>query len=209
MARLEFMLGSLCGFSTPWIIFDKQCCLEKAASDAQHAADRNDSKEIYSIVRRLDGTTTKPLASIKDENGKLLSDSGEILSCWRMHFQKLVKARITGDLKGCGKPPCNGVYSSLRQWDELVEDALVAGRFVFRPTAKQVWRAIGKLRRDSGFSEDLLSTYILKAGGWELAMIVAEIINDIVRLEYVPIVWRGGKLVVVYKGKGSANVPDN
>ena len=60
---------------------------------------------------------------------------------------------------------------------------------------------------DSGVGEELLSAKILRAGGWSLAALVHEIILDAIRLEYVPIVWRGGRLVVLYKGKGSPLSP--
>ena len=105
----------------------------------------------------------------------------------------------------CGAPcSCGrggvGVYISA---------AAIVGRFVFIPSVKKVYRAIRALRGDSAVGEDGLSAFILQAGGWQFAVMIHQVIVDIIRLEYVPIVWRGGKLVVLYKGKGSAAVPDN
>eukprot|EP00972_Heterocapsa_arctica_P027399 4028760-Heterocapsa_arctica.AAC.1 len=56
---------------------------------------------------------------------------------------------------------------------------------------------------------DQLSASILQAGGWEAAAIIHELIQLIVRHGYIPIAWRGGRLVVLYKGKGSPRSTDS
>eukprot|EP00973_Karenia_brevis_P064300 8934666-Karenia_brevis.AAC.1 len=67
---------------------------------------------------------------------------------------------------------------------------------------------IGELA-DSSVGEDGVSARLLKAGGWPVAHLVHQHILDIIRLEYVPVIWRGGRLVVLYKGKGSPMLTDS
>ena len=67
----------------------------------------------------------------------------------------------------------------------------------------------GGVVNDSGVGEDGLSAYVIRAGGWLAAELIHEVINDIIHTSFIPVVWRGGKLVVLYKGKGSAGDVDN
>ena len=42
-----------------------------------------------------------------------------------------------------------------------------------------------------------------------MAVIVLELVNDIIKAKHVPMAWRGGRLVVLFKGKGSPADPDS
>ena len=87
--------------------------------------------------------------------------------------------------------------------------AFAATMFPFSPTVEQVYEAMFILNGRNGLGPDQLSASILQAGGWTTAKIVHEIICQVVALEYVPIVWRGGRLLVLYKGKGSPSDCDS
>lgn len=63
---------------------------------------------------------------------------------------------------------------------------------------------------NKGLGPDALSALILQAGGWAAAAeMVHTLILWIIGSWYVPVVLRGGKLVVFYKGKGSATDVDS
>ena len=210
VAIVQSRLQRMCRLRRPSILFDKEVSLKQAAQDAQHASATNNTKEVYAIVRRLAGTSLKPLHGIKDENGTHLTSQSDATACWRRHFQKLFKARLVDRLEDCAnissvdaEVPCDDFRSSRAQ---VVDDNV--GNFTFEPTVTEVYEVIQKLP-DSGVGEDLLSSRILRAGGWPLAARVHQIILDVVRLEHVPIVWRGGRLVVLYKRKGSPFLPDS
>ena len=68
---------------------------------------------------------------------------------------------------------------------------------------------IRSLKGDSGVGTDMLSAWLLKAGGRTVAVIVLELVNDIIKAKHVPMAWRGGRLVVLFKGKGSPADPDS
>ena len=65
------------------------------------------------------------------------------------------------------------------------------------------------LKGDRGVGSELVSAWLLKAGEWAAAEINRDMIAEIITLRHVPIVWRGGRLVVLYKGKGTTSDPDN
>ena len=84
-----------------------------------------------------------------------------------------------------------------------------ASRFPFTPSLEQVHTALFLLNGDKGLGPDCLSASVLQAGGWVTTKIVHVIICQVIALEYVPVAWRGGKLVVLYKGKGSPSDCDS
>jgi hypothetical protein len=65
------------------------------------------------------------------------------------------------------------------------------------------------LNGDKGLGPYQMSVAVLQAGGWVVAEIVHEIVLMIVHARYIPIVWRGGKLVALYKGKGPPSCCDS
>ena len=69
------------------------------------------------------------------------------------------------------------------------------------PSVRDVSEAIAHLT-DSGVGEDGISARVLRVGGCALARILHAIVSPAVRLEFIPLAWRGGRLVVLYKGKG-------
>ena len=129
-----------------------------------------------------------------------------MIARWRQHFTALFRARNVRDIALIARPPSDAERvpnlgsSSDPIWARVPSS--------FRPSQKDVWLAIRKLA-DAGLGEDAISASQLKAGGWPLAIEIHAIIEDIVRLSYIPLVWRGGKLVVLYKGKGPASSTDS
>ena len=77
----------------------------------------------------------------------------------------------------------------------------------FKPSLSDVVAAIAALK-NSGVGDDGVAATHLQAGGHELAMRVHSIVLDCACRGYVPIMWRGGRLVVIFK-KGSARKMTN
>eukprot|EP00973_Karenia_brevis_P014272 1943948-Karenia_brevis.AAC.1 len=63
LAVSEFHLRAICALKVHVIRRDKEYALLKAANEAEYAADCNNNKELYAIVRRLAGSKPLPLAS--------------------------------------------------------------------------------------------------------------------------------------------------
>ena len=202
LARADASLRRVCRLKSPFVLRDKEASLVRRADDAQHAADRNDSKELYEIVRRLAGSPSKPLHTIKDESGEPLTSGDAVTSRWRRHFRQLFKARDAESLSQV----CGSVRIDTRDDVDVSPSMRALG---FRPSLQAVYDVLMSLDGNSGVGEDKLSANVLKAGGWCTASIIHAILEDVLHLRHVPIVWRGGRLVVLFKGMGSPAVPDN
>jgi len=181
---------------------DKVEAIRQAGYAAQRAAENNDSKEIFAIVRRLAGVSHKPLESLSRPDGTKLTTVEETIAHKRTHFTDLFKAKNAEKPDTHASEPRQAQIPNRDEWTSDCEAAEIVGHITFLPTLHEVRRAIAKLA-DTGVGEDLLSASLLRAGGHTLAKEVHEAILDAVRLQYVPIAWRGGRLVVLYKGKGN------
>ena len=221
IAALERNLWSCCRLRGQYIACDKAASIENAAEEAQRAADSNDSKKLFTIVRRLAGVPARSLSTLKDAAGKVVSSSADLVVLWRNHFCSVFKAGIVSNLPApCDCPgggPAEPAEATENQDEEeytyidwsTFEQAQQLCRQGFAPCLDDVEAVIGALKGDSSVGPDRISAWILKAGGRALAVIILELINQILVARHVPTVWRGGRLVVLFKGKGSASDPDN
>ena len=193
---------------------DKVTSIESAADDAQSAANANDSKKLFSIVRLLAGVPVRALNTLKDAAGKVVSSASDLAALWRTHFSKVFKACVIDELPFAAPDstdePMPGGDSDACYIDwSTFEAARQMRDSGFAPTVDAVEAVISTLKGDSGIGTDQLSAWLLKAGGRPVAVMVWEVIADVLDTKYVPMVWRGGRLVVLFKGKGSSTDPDN
>ena len=182
----------------PMLAYDRRVALMLTAVKAQKAADRNDSKLVFSIVKGLAGKDASPLKGIRNAAEELLTDEARSRDRWRSHFAELFKARIIDEV--C--PTCFGTQT-------FAANDIVLGRFSFRPSTSMVYKALMSLNGEKGLGPDFLSASVLQAGGWQSAVLIHHILMRIVDLEYVPVVWRGGRLITLYKGKGPTSDVDS
>ena len=143
----------------PFVLRDKLASIDKAADEAQRAAAANDSKQLFSIVRRLAGTPLKALSTLKDASGKVMATADEVLSCWRRHFEKLFKAAVVDDLQSRDNTWTRSPSDEVRA---DISDLLRATSFM--PTIQQVFDVVVALKGDSGVGSDFVSAWLSKAG---------------------------------------------
>ncbi|CAK0824310.1 unnamed protein product [Prorocentrum cordatum] len=206
LARAEQALHRACTLKHPFIRRDKQNALLDAADRAQHAADMHDPRELYNIVRRLAGTSSKALATLTHEDGSVLDASQAVMARWRRHFTNLFRAGHASQIEDVTCLPA-GAKPDPRPAAEPAGCAGNEARNLIE--GLEIFVVIQSLDGSSGVGEDALSALIVKTRGWHAAEIMSKIIHDIIYVRHVPLVWRGGKLVVIYKGKGMATDPDN
>ena len=60
------------------------------AGDAQHAADRGDTRKFYKLTRRLGAFMPTPAPGVKLKDGTLANDDDEGLARWAEHFAALL-----------------------------------------------------------------------------------------------------------------------
>ena len=137
----EHLLFKLCKLKQPLVLGDKRMSMQALAVEAQEAS--NDSKKLYSIVRKLAGISSRPLQGIDDEDGNPVVEQYKMTACWRQHIAKLFSASVISDLKSDEHCP-NSVPSGCSHL-KLPGD--------FRPSIDDVQHAVAALK-DSGVGDD-------------------------------------------------------
>ena len=193
----------------PSLRWDRQVAPSETAAAAQRAADRNDSKQVYSIVKSLAGRPAAPLKGLADEHGVIITDACESRDRWRRHFTGLFKATVVDNVASLMERSARESGSDYDSPQRRPSKRRRRKEAPFEPSVDDVYKAMMSLNGDKGLGPDQMSVALLQAGGWVVAEIVHEIVLMIVHSRYIPIVWRGGKLVVLYKGKGPPSCCDS
>jgi hypothetical protein len=209
-ATAQFALYKVMKLRRPLIRRDKLAALDEKAATAASASAAGNSKKLYSIVRTLSGQPAAPAKCVADADGNVLTDASAARDHWRDHFTEVFKATVVDDISML-KTDLHA-YDLTQLADECAEPPRKRIRVKqkpFEPSIADVHAALMRLNGTKGMGCDQLSASILQAGGWEAAVIIHELIQLIVRHGYIPIAWRGGRLVVLYKGKGSPRSTDS
>jgi len=77
---------------------DKKKWLENKAAEAQHAADLNDSKTLYRIVRELSGARSGSDIPIRGKDSTTLASSEEQAKRWTEHFAEVLNQPVSETL---------------------------------------------------------------------------------------------------------------
>ena len=210
VAVLAHALARLVSLRRPLVRRDKADALRDRADAAQRAADAGDSKKVYAIARSMSGQSSAPLATIRSSKGEMLTERSSVQERWREHFTEVFSAKhapSVADLAAvqqtANDTPCDELLSPPPRKRRSCKQR------PFQPNVDDVYNAILKLNGDKGLGPDQLSASVLKAGGWAIAQHIHTMIQWAISHSYLPIAWRGGKLVVLYKGKGSPQEVDS
>ena len=78
---------------------DRRTQWESSAGDAQQAADRGDTRELYRLARRLGAFKPTPVPGVKLKDGTLVSDDDAGLARWAKHFAALLGGKQVESVK--------------------------------------------------------------------------------------------------------------
>ena len=164
---------------------DKAIFLHDLAHRAHIKAYQGDFAGTFAIVRSLSGYAPRPIKVVKQLDGSMTSSEQERQLRWQEHFATLYNGRIMDRAIG---PTTTSVLAvntnSLRITPEM--------------TAKSI-RKLG----ENAVGPDEIPASLLKAGGDALAIKLNALEQIIVEREQIPAMWKGGRLVDVYKKKGN------
>ncbi|CAK0804335.1 unnamed protein product [Prorocentrum cordatum] len=170
---------------------DRLTFLHSRAQDAADAAMRGDSKSSYGIVRSLSGRNVgKQLTHIRKADGELTRTDEERDKAWLAHFARVFDATAVS-FDALERLPLAPPLSMTVAFDE-----------------RDVFQALGRLRRDRGMGRDLLPAEVLQAGGAILAAKLYPLYRRVADEERWPVQWAGGRLAEVFKNKGARDDPD-
>ena len=170
--------------------FDRKRMLLDVASFAQKAADSGNSRELYATVRKLAGYIPRPDRSVFLASGAIASSDQEIDERWQEHFAGLFGAEICPDTSSAASQPTVPFPSDSH----------------FNPSVAEVAGALAALPARKATGPDGIPAELLRAGGAPVAFALHGVISKTLQSRVVPVPWKGGKLVNLWKGKADPRV---
>jgi hypothetical protein len=171
---------------------DKRIFLDDMAMRAASAAERNDSKTAFKIIRLLGGFQPRRLKSVRLKDGTLATDATQTAERWEEHFVEL--------FAGSSLP-----LPSLATTEPTAPVPLRR----FRPSPSAVASAIARTGSGKAVGPDEVPAELLKAGGCALAIQVHSLIDRVVTSQRWPWRWKGGRVATLWKKKGDYQICDN
>ena len=162
---------------------DKKEWLTQKGAEAQHAADRGDSKTLYRIIGELTGSSNNSNVPIKDKSGKLLLSDEEQNERWVEHFR---------DVLNQPRPIETHCFEEMEGYDELDVD-------VSSITVEETEQAIKCLKSKKAPGLDEIAPELIKAGGRLMAKVLTRLFNECWSRGEVPEDWRKGAIVKLPK----------
>ena len=166
---------------------DKQIFYDDVAFKAARCAERGDFACTFKLVRALGKFTVKPIRAVKNCDGSVTKTARERELRWQEYFTELY----------------GGVIKSSVREAVSVSLAPVVGDLPI--SVLTTFEFIQKLGENKACGPDELHAKLLKAGGLPLAVAINRVEVRSVKEETVPVQWKGGRLVDLYKKKGDAS----
>ena len=166
----------------------------------QHADQAADAKQLYRILDRLGRRKAKqggprPLPMLRAPDGSVVQSFHQQQQVWLKQFAEIE----------AGIPlSWSSLYALCRPGLSTVDSDIDPQAFV---SPWQLLQAIRKLRRGKACGPNEMPPDLLKAGGSAFAMQISCLTNKVIAHAHEPTSWRGGKLIPLYKGKGSPHDP--
>ena len=155
-------------------------------------------------IKRVRGDNNTSVLAIKDHKGIVKHDVHEVLNVWKTHFHKV------------GTPKNNVNYDDahFKRVNDFVEAKLNeegTDEFSQDPfTTAEVAKAINELNKGKAPGPDLVTTEHLVYGGITLVRCLTNIFNLMLIHEYIPIGFRRGTQIPLFKGKNACSLnPSN
>lgn len=161
---------------------DRQIYMEELAEKAQTAAHKGNSKELYSIIRKLAGRTNRATnAPIKGKHEEILSTVEQQLQRWREHFQEVMNMESDG----------------IQLPEEIIGQELEIN--TDPPTKEELMKAIQQMKSGKSPGSDQLTADLLKIDVTLAADILHPLMEKIWIEETLPQDWKEGTVVKVPK----------
>ena len=184
------------------VFADLTCFYDQLLVKLQSADQAADAKQLYRILDRLGRKRARhggarPLPMLRTVDGQCVQSFEEQQQVWLKQFAS-VEA---------------GVPMSWSALYSLCRPGLARNDFELDPQAFvspwQLMQSIRKLRRGKACGPNAIPPDLIKAGGFIFAMQFSCLTNKVVAHAHEPTSWRGGKLVPLFKGKGSPHDPES
>jgi len=162
---------------------DKAFFYDGVAFKAAKCVERGDFSGTYKIVKSLGKFTPRPLKAVKRKDGSFTTTVNERELRWQEHFCELFSGAIMGSMVDATSVSVRPVINTLP---------------ISAQTTYEYIQSLG----ETACGPDELHAKLLKVGGCALAVAVNRIETRSIMEEQVPVRWKGGRLIDLYKKKG-------
>ena len=170
---------------------DKRMFYNNAAFKAAKCAERGDFAGTFKVVRSLGKYSPTPIKAVRLSDGTITKTAAERELRWQEYFADLYRGTV-----------CNSTLDTVSVSPTPINTQL-------RISVQQTFDYLQRLGVDKACGPDELPAKLLKAGGVALAVVVNKLETRSVETESMPVRWKGGRLVDLYKKKGDAPVCSN
>ncbi|KAJ8417554.1 hypothetical protein AAFF_G00223970 [Aldrovandia affinis] len=171
---------------------DRRRWLEEKAREAQEAAEKNEMKTLYRIVRELTSSRSSSGVPIRSKDGRALLSDEEQEARWVEHFREVLNQPTPPTLFNLDQEPPAPTLN-------ITSDKI---------SGIEVARAIKSLKNNKVPGLDKVSAELLKHGQEVGVESLTHLFNLIWHSEDVPVDWRSGVIVTLPK-KGNLSDCNN
>ena len=163
-----------------------------------------DRDGFWKMFKSTKGSGGTSVHAIKSPDGIVRYEMKEILKVWRDHFDALSTPKHEARFND---PHFHRVTNAVNGWAKGKE----VSEFLENPVTKEeLSQAIRKLNQGKAPGHDGITAEHLKCAGPGLAKAICSLFNLCIKHEYVPVNFRKGIQVPLYKGKNTCSLnPDN
>lgn len=172
---------------------DKRAFINNLATQAETAAQNNDSRTLYHITKRLTGKFSRADKPVRAKDGRLLSTQKEQLERWREHFLEILNRETIEE----GETEV--------MMEEEQEDVAISTE---PPSRTEIQRAIKQLKNGKAAGMDNIAPEALKVDMGTSVEILFPLFKKIWEEEKIPSDWKKGLLIKLPK-KGDLLECDN
>ena len=163
-----------------------------------------DKYYFWKQLKRVRGDSNASVLAIKDQNGTVMHEVHEVLNVWKKHFHKV------------GTPKSNVNYDAahFKMVNDFVKEKMEeAGTDEFSQnpfTTMEISKAVENLNKGKAPGPDLVTAEHVIHGGLVLTRCLTNIFNLMLIREYIPVSFRRGTQIPLFKGKNACSLnPSN
>ena len=173
---------------------------ERKIEEAARSAEFDHTHFWRLLKRERDGPKVRT-PSVKNQNGKVVHDVDDILKVWQKHFSSLGTPSVSPNYD---EDHHTMVTNKIKTWLEMRDiDPFSTSSIEYH----EVEKGIKALNGGKAPGLDGITKEHLKNAGPMMIMIIMLLFNMIINLEYIPLNFRRGVQIPLYKGK-NASVTD-
>ena len=152
---------------------------------------------MHQQVRRLGCYKPRQLPGVRKQDGTPTLDAEDEAATWEAHFADLLIGELLPHLL---EPPPP---------DPPDPADLAEARRVLGPLLLRVRAVLAKMKGGKAVGPDQVPAELLQAGGEFLVQRIADVLERVLETGVLPVMWRGGRLARLYKGKGEPYLLDS